>query len=94
MSFTTAIAQIEPLQAGMPPIEHSRREQLPPGAEMLRYLRLAQLLERVARAHCLLVASVREGCGMVVIDVNAVGTRPPRYLGPISPMQRAGSRWT
>jgi glycosyltransferase involved in cell wall biosynthesis len=39
----------------------------------------AELYERMARAHALLVPSVREGWGLVVIEANAVGTPAVGY---------------
>ena len=38
-----------------------------------------ELYERMARAHCLLVPSVREGWGLVVVEANAVGTPAVGY---------------
>jgi glycosyltransferase involved in cell wall biosynthesis len=58
------------------------REQLPPGAEMLGYLSRRELYERMARAHCLLVTSVREGWGMVITEANSVGTPAVGYDVP------------
>ena len=36
----------------------------------------------MARAHCLLVPSVREGWGLVVVEANAVGTPAGRLRRP------------
>ena len=52
---------------------------LPPGAELLGRLSRRELYERMARAHCLLVPSVREGWGLVVVEANAVGTPAVGY---------------
>ena len=41
-----------------------------------------ELYERMARAHCLLVPSVREGWGMVITEANAVGTPAVGYDVP------------
>jgi len=67
---------------GRGPMEESLREQLPPGAEMLGYLPRRELYERMARAHCLLVTSVREGWGMVITEANSVGTPAVGYDVP------------
>jgi glycosyltransferase involved in cell wall biosynthesis len=40
------------------------------------------LYDRLARAHCLLIPSVREGWGLVVIEANAVGTPAVGYDVP------------
>jgi glycosyltransferase involved in cell wall biosynthesis/O-antigen/teichoic acid export membrane protein len=55
---------------------------LPEGAEMLGFLPREELYERMARAHCLLVPSVREGWGLVVIEANSVGTPAVAYDVP------------
>ena len=67
---------------GRGPMEERLREQLPPGAEMLGYLSRRDLYERMARAHCLLVTSVREGWGMVITEANSVGTPAVGYDVP------------
>jgi glycosyltransferase involved in cell wall biosynthesis/O-antigen/teichoic acid export membrane protein len=67
---------------GRGPMEGSLRDQLPPGAEMLGYLPRPELYERMARAHCLLVTSVREGWGMVITEANSVGTPAVGYDVP------------
>jgi glycosyltransferase involved in cell wall biosynthesis/O-antigen/teichoic acid export membrane protein len=67
---------------GRGPMEESLREQLPPGAEMLGYLSRRDLYEHMARAHCLLVTSVREGWGMVITEANSVGTPAVGYDVP------------
>jgi glycosyltransferase involved in cell wall biosynthesis len=63
-------------------MESSLRRSLPPRAEFLGYLPRRELYERMARAHCLLVPSVREGWGMVVIEANSVGTPAVGYDVP------------
>jgi glycosyltransferase involved in cell wall biosynthesis len=63
-------------------MEERLREQLPPGAEMLGYLPRQDLYEHMARAHCLLVTSVREGWGMVITEANSVGTPAVGYDVP------------
>jgi glycosyltransferase involved in cell wall biosynthesis len=55
---------------------------LPPGAELLGRLTRHELYERMAGAHCLLVPSVREGWGLVVIEANSVGTPAVGYDVP------------
>ena len=59
---------------GVGPMEHDLRAIAPPGTELLGRLPRDELYERMARAHCLLVPSVREGWGLVVIEANSVGT--------------------
>jgi glycosyltransferase involved in cell wall biosynthesis len=67
---------------GRGPLEQKLRQTLPEGAEMLGYLPRKELYERMARAHCLLVPSVREGWGLVVIEANSVGTPAVGYDVP------------
>jgi glycosyltransferase involved in cell wall biosynthesis/O-antigen/teichoic acid export membrane protein len=67
---------------GRGPLEQELRQTLPAGAEMLGYLPREELYERMARAHCLLVPSVREGWGLVVIEANSVGTPAVGYDVP------------
>ena len=55
---------------------------LPAGAELLGYLERGELYERVARAHCLLVPSVREGWGLVVVEAGSLGTPSVGYDVP------------
>jgi glycosyltransferase involved in cell wall biosynthesis/O-antigen/teichoic acid export membrane protein len=64
---------------GAGPMEAELAETLPPGAELLGRLPREELYERMARAHCLLVPSVREGWGLVVIEANSVGTPAVGY---------------
>jgi glycosyltransferase involved in cell wall biosynthesis/O-antigen/teichoic acid export membrane protein len=64
---------------GRGPMEAELRESLPAGAELLGPLSRAELYERMARAHALLVPSVREGWGLVVVEANAVGTPAVGY---------------
>jgi glycosyltransferase involved in cell wall biosynthesis/O-antigen/teichoic acid export membrane protein len=64
---------------GRGPMEDRLRSQLPLEAEMLGYLPRRELYERMARAHCLLVTSVREGWGMVITEANSVGTPAVGY---------------
>jgi glycosyltransferase involved in cell wall biosynthesis/O-antigen/teichoic acid export membrane protein len=67
---------------GRGPLEAQLRAELPPGAELLGRLSRRELYERMARAHCLLVPSVREGWGLVVVEANAVGTPAVGYDVP------------
>ena len=67
---------------GQGPLEAKLRRELPPGAELLGRLSRRELYERMARAHCLLVPSVREGWGLVVVEANSVGTPAVGYDVP------------
>ena len=64
---------------GVGPMEAELRLMLPAGAELLGRLPRDEVYRRMARAHCLLVPSVREGWGLVVIEANAVGTPAVGY---------------
>jgi glycosyltransferase involved in cell wall biosynthesis/O-antigen/teichoic acid export membrane protein len=64
---------------GRGPMEKELRRKLPDGAEMLGFLSRDELYRRMARAHCLLVPSVREGWGLVVIEAASVGTPAVGY---------------
>jgi glycosyltransferase involved in cell wall biosynthesis len=68
--------------AGRGPLERKLASGLPPGAELLGYVPRQELYERMARAHCLIVPSVREGWGLVVIEANSVGTPAVAYDVP------------
>lgn len=59
---------------GQGPMASKLRKRLPQGAEMLGRLPRHELYRRMSRAHCLLVTSVREGWGLVVVEANSVGT--------------------
>ena len=67
---------------GQGPLEAELRTELPPGAELLGRVSRRELYERMARAHCLLVPSVREGWGLVVVEANTVGTPAVGYDVP------------
>lgn len=67
---------------GQGPLEQELAANLEEGAEMLGFLPREQLYERMARAHCLIVPSVREGWGLVVIEANSVGTPAVAYDVP------------
>lgn len=56
------------------PLEHRLRTTVPEGVTLHGHVPRRELYERMARAHCLLVPSVREGWGLVVIEANSVGT--------------------
>jgi glycosyltransferase involved in cell wall biosynthesis len=64
---------------GTGPLEPELAAAMPPDAMLLGRVSRAELYERMARAHCLLVPSVREGWGLVVIEANAVGTPAVGY---------------
>jgi len=59
---------------GTGPCEASLRRRLPPGVELLGRVSEHDKLDRLARAHALVVTSVREGWGLVVSEAAAVGT--------------------
>jgi glycosyltransferase involved in cell wall biosynthesis/O-antigen/teichoic acid export membrane protein len=67
---------------GQGPLERALADDLPAGAQMLGFLPRNELYERMARAHCLVVPSVREGWGLVVIEANSVGTPAVAYDVP------------
>jgi glycosyltransferase involved in cell wall biosynthesis len=64
---------------GRGPLEPELGKSLPAGATLLGRVSRVELYERMARAHCLLVPSVREGWGLVVIEANSVGTPAVGY---------------
>jgi glycosyltransferase involved in cell wall biosynthesis len=57
-------------------------DQSPRGVEFLGRLGRSELLERMGRAHALLVTSVREGWGLVVTEAGALGTPTVAYDVP------------
>jgi glycosyltransferase involved in cell wall biosynthesis/O-antigen/teichoic acid export membrane protein len=67
---------------GSGPLEPELAASLPADAKLLGRVSRAELYERMARAHCLLVPSVREGWGLVVIEANSVGTPAVGYDVP------------
>jgi glycosyltransferase involved in cell wall biosynthesis/O-antigen/teichoic acid export membrane protein len=67
---------------GQGPLERRLRMDLPKGCELVGFLPREELYVRMARAHCLLVPSVREGWGLVVIEANSVGTPAVAYDVP------------
>jgi glycosyltransferase involved in cell wall biosynthesis/O-antigen/teichoic acid export membrane protein len=68
--------------AGRGPLERDLQFNLPAGAELLGFVSRDELYARMARAHCLLVPSVREGWGLVVVEANSVGTPAVAYNVP------------
>jgi glycosyltransferase involved in cell wall biosynthesis len=64
---------------GQGPMERDLARDLPRGAALLGRLPRRELYERMAAAHCLVVPSVREGWGLVVIEANSVGTPAVGY---------------
>jgi glycosyltransferase involved in cell wall biosynthesis len=67
---------------GQGPMARQLARTLPIGADLLGHVSRKELYERMARAHCLLVPSVREGWGLVVTEANAVGTPAVGYDVP------------
>jgi glycosyltransferase involved in cell wall biosynthesis len=67
---------------GQGPMAEVLRSSLPSGAKLLGHVPRTELYERMARAHCLLVPSVREGWGLVVTEANSVGTPAVGYDVP------------
>ena len=64
---------------GTGPLEDELARTLPEGATLLGRLPRDELYARMAAAHCLLMPSVREGWGMVVVEANSVGTPAVGY---------------
>jgi glycosyltransferase involved in cell wall biosynthesis len=76
---------------GTGPLEGELARTLPEGATLLGRLTRDELYARMAIAHCLLVPSVREGWGMVVVEANSVGTPAVGYdVGGIRDSVRDG----
>jgi glycosyltransferase involved in cell wall biosynthesis/O-antigen/teichoic acid export membrane protein len=63
-------------------MEDDLRREAGDGVELLGRVDRRELYERMARAHCLLVPSVREGWGLVITEANAVGTPAVGYDVP------------
>jgi len=59
---------------GSGPMEDKLRLSAPEGVQFLGKLSESQKIERLARAHVLIMTSVREGWGLVVTEAAAVGT--------------------
>ncbi len=60
-------------------LEQELTENLPPGAEMLGHVSRSELYALMAEASCIVVPSVREGWGLVVLEANSVGTPAVGY---------------
>jgi glycosyltransferase involved in cell wall biosynthesis/O-antigen/teichoic acid export membrane protein len=63
-------------------MERDLRATAPEGVEFLGRVSREEMYERMARAHCLLVPSVREGWGLVITEANGVGTPAVGYDAP------------
>jgi glycosyltransferase involved in cell wall biosynthesis/O-antigen/teichoic acid export membrane protein len=63
-------------------MEERLRADAPDGVEFLGRVSREEMYERMARAHCLLVPSVREGWGLVITEANGVGTPAVGYDAP------------
>jgi glycosyltransferase involved in cell wall biosynthesis len=64
---------------GIGPLEDELARTLPEDATLVGRLSREELYARMATAHCLLMPSVREGWGMVVVEANSVGTPAVGY---------------
>ena len=64
---------------GTGPLEDELARTLPEDATFLGRLSREELYARMATSHCLLMPSVREGWGMVVVEANSVGTPAVGY---------------
>jgi glycosyltransferase involved in cell wall biosynthesis/O-antigen/teichoic acid export membrane protein len=67
---------------GRGPMEQAIRTSLPENVELLGYLSRPDVYRRMARAHCLIVPSTREGWGLTVVEANSVGTPAVAYDVP------------
>ena len=65
--------------SGTGPLEEELARTLPEDATLLGRVPREELYARMATAHCLLMPSVREGWGMVVVEANSVGTPAVGY---------------
>jgi glycosyltransferase involved in cell wall biosynthesis len=63
-------------------LEAQLRASAPEGVEFLGRVSRQEMYERMARAHCLLVPSIREGWGLVITEANGVGTPAVGYDAP------------
>ena len=76
---------------GTGPLEDELARTLPDDATLLGRLPREELYARMAAAQCLLMPSVREGWGMVVVEANSVGTPAVGYdVGGIKDSIRDG----
>ena len=64
---------------GTGPMEDGLRMSAPEGVQFLGKISAAEKIERLARAHVLILTSVREGWGLVVTEAAAVGTPTIAY---------------
>jgi glycosyltransferase involved in cell wall biosynthesis/O-antigen/teichoic acid export membrane protein len=64
---------------GSGPLERELRETAPPDVTFFGRVSREELFTRMARAHGLLVPSIREGWGLVVVEANSVGTPAVGY---------------
>ena len=64
---------------GTGPMEDELRMSAPEGVQFLGKISSTEKIERLARAHVLIVTSVREGWGLVVTEAAAVGTPTIAY---------------
>lgn len=64
---------------GTGPLQRQLRRFAPDGVEFLGQVSETEKLERLARAHCLVSTSVREGWGLVVTEAAQVGTPAIAY---------------
>jgi glycosyltransferase involved in cell wall biosynthesis len=67
---------------GVGVLEAQLRVGTPDGVEFLGRVSRQEMYERMARAHCLLVPSLREGWGLVITEANSVGTPAAGYDAP------------
>jgi glycosyltransferase involved in cell wall biosynthesis len=67
---------------GSGPLEHQLRRRAPQNVEFLGRVGESEKLDRMARAHALVVTSVREGWGLVVTEAASVGTPSIAYNVP------------
>jgi glycosyltransferase involved in cell wall biosynthesis/O-antigen/teichoic acid export membrane protein len=67
---------------GRGPMERQLAAGATDGIEMLGRVSRTELYQRMARAHCLLMPSVREGWGLVVVEAASVGTPTIAYDVP------------
>ena len=77
---------------GTGPMEDELRMSAPEGVQFLGKISAEEKSERLARAHVLIVTSVREGWGLVVTEAAAVGTPVVAYdVAGLSDSARASS---
>jgi glycosyltransferase involved in cell wall biosynthesis len=67
---------------GTGPMEDELRMSAPEGVQFLGKISEGEKIERIARAHVLILTSVREGWGLVVTEAAAVGTPVIAYDVP------------